>query len=60
MSTELQQAREQDLSDWERDAEAWNLPRPVSATRPLVQGSENPQSPQPEGERELRAGRPGA
>jgi hypothetical protein len=60
MTTELQQKREQGLSDWERDAEAWNLPRPVSAKRPPVQGSENAQSSQSEGESELRVGGTGA
>ena len=42
--TELQQNRERELSDWERDVEAWNLPRPVlttSATRPPTDLSED-------------------
>jgi len=56
MTTELQE-REQELSDWERDVEAWNLPRPISAARSSsIDGSENPESPQREGESELRAG----
>ena len=33
MTTDLQQKRGQELSDWERDVEAWNLPRPISAAR---------------------------
>jgi hypothetical protein len=60
MTTELQE-REQELSDWERDVEAWNLPRPISAARsPSIAGSENPESPQTEGDSELRAGGTGA
>jgi hypothetical protein len=62
MTTELQHKREQELSDWERDAVAWNLPRPVSAGRPPTDASENPKSKsaQKERESELRAGRTSA
>jgi hypothetical protein len=60
MTSELQQKREQELSDWERDAEAWNLPRPTPAAGPPIRGSEHPESPQPAGQRELRAGGTGA
>jgi hypothetical protein len=59
--TELQESRERELSDWERDVEAWNLPRPALTTpRPPSDLSKRSTSRQTEGEEGAQSGSAGA
>jgi hypothetical protein len=59
--TELRESRERELSDWERDVEAWNLPRPAPPTpRPPTDLSKSSPRVKPQVRERAQSGSAGA